>query len=138
MKIEVKHLGLAGMRDVRFRALDVMERKWIYGHYVVLGMFSHLIDCVWEKDKTHATPIVSYTLGQYTGITDVNDTEIYEGDIVTADSEYDGIITNVVSWYRGGFTVGGHTFRELYNIEVVGNIHDKNYLSKGVNKNEDD
>lgn len=116
----------------------MLEKEWVYGDYTVVNMGLDMYECIVERGKESVTPIVLHTLGQYTGITDVNDTEIYEGDIITADSEYDGIITNVVSWYRGGFTVGGYTFRELYNIEVVGNIHDKNYLSKGVNKNEDD
>lgn len=116
----------------------MLGKEWVYGGYTVVNMGLDMYGCIVERGKESATPIVLHTLGEYTGIKDINDIEIYEGDIVTTDSEYDGIITNVVSWYRGGFTVGGHTFRELYNIEVVGNIHDKNYLSKGVNKNEND
>lgn len=101
----------------------MLGKEWVYGDYTVVNMGLDMYECIVERGKESATPIVLHTLGQYTGITDVNGTEIYEGDIITADSEYDGIITNVVYWYRGGFIVGGYTFRELYNIEVVGNIY---------------
>lgn len=106
----------------------MLNKEWVYGDYSTVSLGLDMYECIIERGKESATPIVLYTLGQYTGITDVNGTEIYEGDIVTADSEYGGIVTNAVVWYRGGFNVGNHTFKQLGNIEVIDNIHNHKQL----------
>lgn len=118
------------MRDIRFRAIDYVNQNWVYGSYVLVNNGIEVVECIWELNSTRATPIDPSTLGEYTGITDVNGTEIYEGDIITADSEYGGIIVNNVYWYCGGFHAGNHTFKQLGNIEVVDNIYNHKQLLK--------
>ena len=60
---------------------------------------------------------------QFTGLTDVNGRDIYEGDIVLADSEYGEKVRDIVYWSYGSFYVSNHTFKQLNNIEVIGNTH---------------
>ena len=123
------------MRKIKFRAM-MIGKKWVYGDYTVVNMGLDMYECIVEREKESATPIVLYTLGQYTGITDMNGTEIYEGDIVVADSEYGDKITDIVCWSYGSFYVANHTFKQINNVEVIGNIYEhKHLLEENENEN---
>lgn len=63
-----------------------------------------------------------------TGIRDVNDVEIHEGDIVKTDSLYGNVVINVVLRLYGSYCVSNHTFKEFDNVEVIGNIYQNAYL----------
>ena len=94
------------------------------------------------------------TIGQYTGLTDKNGKKIFEGDIVKVEHDinetfsrgsieqnslevWDEVvdtvdITEVVSFINGSFTVAEWDLGwfKLYEIEVIGNIHDNPELLK--------
>lgn len=134
------------MRQIKFRAKVKGEDEWRYGSLLtyadgecnIITETGHRID-TWNVDPA--------TLGQFTGLTDCNGKEIYEGDIVVADRYpffCDGKpnYVAVVEWNDCGFAA----FYELHKesnakgisvdcpcdfdsdtanrYRVIGNIHD--------------
>ena len=80
--------------------------------------------CVWHE-------VIPETAGQYIGLADVNENEIFEGDIVRAEDHYgfeDIVLKGVVEFKNGSFGVRvNKTFYKWnnYSAEILGNIHDK-------------
>ena len=79
--------------------------------------------------------VIPETIGQYTGLTDKNGKKIFEEDIVKVTN--DNGETNLCScgigdvcfydgaWYIGGEVNDGlYDVKNIYYIEVIGNIHD--------------
>jgi uncharacterized phage protein (TIGR01671 family) len=87
------------MRETKFRGKTIQSKKWVYGYYFqtpltdeetnskpedgwsfLSGRPRHCIskdNCVYEVNPE--------TLGEYSGLKDKNDTEIYEYDLVKVD-----------------------------------------------------
>ena len=109
-----------------FRGKDYTGR-WRVGHPIPSLYGGWKIRCI----ETHCgeTYIDEYLIkddiSQFTGLTDKNDTKIFEGDIVKADN---GHISEVVFW-KGLFCLicrchGTHKALLNDNVIVIGNIHD--------------
>lgn len=139
------------MRTIRYRAKvklpedklilrkhEVPEGQWVYGE-------PHTIDCPIPHIHTvfeGKQPIDKETVGQFTGMADINGRQIYEGDIVRVRVSNDRFKKNprfrngVVAFceYDGGWTNGCY-FRFLpQRMEVIGNIHDNPELMQGGEK----
>ena len=135
-------------REIKFRGKDLTNGMWYYGYYIKTKEESKIIT---DDGFVFIKP---ETIGQFTGLKDTNDKEIYEGDIVTSDTypfvdgegnrNYHGVVT----WLEDGFvvetvrsvetTVRGISERNTERItdflsrlpEVIGNIHDNKELLK--------
>ena len=115
-------------RDIKFRAWHTpfsgrkFGQKYLYGSNV-LSFYNMKPD--------------QYELEQFTGLTDVNGTEIYEGDIVrmhviilSPDDKIGVVKYSPQYGYSIHFTSGRMARQEYWaaadkhTIEVIGNIHD--------------
>lgn len=65
-------------REIKFRGRCVITGNWAYGYYYISKGHSIIRD---EKDNECI--VLPKTVGEYTGLKDNNDKDIYEGDIVS-------------------------------------------------------
>ena len=135
------------MRDYKFSGKCKDNGEWVFGGilqhdgYVAILHFSDYHE--WHD----FIEVIPETVGQYTGLKDKHQVEIYEGDICTANwydlTELNHTTTGVIEFSPGWMSYwladyDNKTFEELngygnysWDIEVIGNIHDNPELLKG-------
>lgn len=137
-------------REIKFRGKDLIHNKWIYGG---LAEDRHDNAVILPKNNWQKGGCVDkYTIGQFTGLRDINGREIYEGDIVNFDdslySVYAHSYTGKVVFYKGQFCVEHYEdcftttfYTPLFKDDfadkkttVLGNIYDNPELLKGESK----
>jgi hypothetical protein len=104
------------MRQIKFRAWSPRKQKFIDYDYQ-LGI---------EYDETDYENCI---FQQFTGLTDINNKEIYEGDILDfRPYDYDQTIVEYdsVVWKDGCYWVHGERLYEFSNSSIVGNIFEGN------------
>lgn len=122
------------MRQIKFRAQDIASNKWLYG-----DLRHHKDDvCIFEQGGTKGEQVKRDTVGQFTGLRDINGKDIYEGDILDVDyADEDSYLE--VRFVRGVFAFlwNGDLDDEFPCnapthewAKVIGNIYDNPKLLK--------
>ena len=147
------------MRPIKYRAKDAKTGEWLYGYYVEQHMpeydndqpdritgYTHLPmlfnDEPGLRDSFYWHEVVSDTVGQFTGLRDINGKDIYEGDIL--DVNYADEESHLdVRFVRGMFAFlwNGDLDDEFPCnapthewAKVIGNIHDNPELLTNTNR----
>ena len=126
------------MRTIKFRG-KTTKGAWLYGD------LEHLVDngtkmtYIFDDVLSQGGAVLPETVGQFTGLKDKNNNEIYEGDIL----QMNGSAKLEVQFLHGGFgyclmfgdvLFGGNSsfqfnpFDKDESFEVIGNIHDNEDL----------
>lgn len=138
------------MRQIKFRAQEIASNKWLYG-----DLRHHKDDvCIFEQGGMNGEQVKRDTVGQFTGLTDEFDREVYEGDIIMLDGSPE-MGVRVVVFYEESFNIatrkeydcllqGAHPYLNDYAhmdclntwsnsglVRVVGNIYDNPELLEG-------
>lgn len=137
------------MRTIKFRGKTHGNGKWYYGSLVYSDEINAAIyfqigrGLVKTMDWVYVIP---KTVGQFSGLYDCNEKEIFEGDILKW--EKDGLLYVVKFWdgmfyasveecndgILGGFPLYALTKYEDRKCKIVGNIYDNPELLKGGEK----
>ena len=119
------------MREIKFRGKE-HTGDWITGGFVQKRGVPHIVAHIVDRgvDEWRAIPVIPATVGQFTGLRDAKGVEIYEGDVLRAES---GKIYEVI-FGQGAYRIK-HSTRKLLLVdgwyyEVIGNVHDAPELMK--------
>jgi uncharacterized phage protein (TIGR01671 family) len=128
------------MRDIKFRGKREFDCEWVFGDLLQYesgeaAIFSTKLShygCeateIYKRDN-----VIPETIGQYTGLTDKNGKEIYEGDIIktfTNGSPFIGEVYYEDAQWFGAQDYLGYAI-EFGKAEIIGNQYENPELLEG-------
>ncbi len=132
------------MREIEFRGKQITTGEWLYG-----DIRHHKDDvCIFMQGSNKGEIVKQETVGQYTGLKDMNGKKIYEGDILRweyedydSDTGWHGRVKKkcAVTFEYGSFIIPAYPYyiggcldfdEQNSAFEVIGNIYDNFELLK--------
>lgn len=118
------------MREIKFRGIWEKTGKKIYSVTMACGNNPKSKNDMFFYYRGRWRKVIKESIGQFTGLTDKNGVEIYEGDVVQCKnrlkrSEFQVEYDNCEFVANDGISSQNLYYFSLYNIiEVIGNIHE--------------
>lgn len=118
------------MRTIKYRGKSVIDKQWVFGSFVLCthNAIADIYDIVADNNDMTQTTVLSYTVGQFTGLHDDNDSEIYEDDIIhIAGRGFEEYDFGVVTWHENGYFFVDDSFgkHEKTNVNPIGDFFDR-------------
>ena len=126
------------MREILFRGKRIANGEWVQGYICRYGWTGKEKDYIIPDyaSALYTAEIDPETVGQYTGLTDMNGRKIFEGDTVwnSYDEDYGKVEwDNDMAKFIITFPTFTVDFANVYGeeLEIVGNVYDNPELLKG-------
>jgi uncharacterized phage protein (TIGR01671 family) len=132
------------MREILFRGKNVGSGKWYYGYYVnQYGAHEIYMPDGTDDSGFDRHHVIPETVGQYTGLNDMNGTKIFEGDITnfkTTAYHFKNCRIKYRSYHGRYCAIDNkgceYPMDKTFKYEVIGNIHDNPELMRGAENDE--
>lgn len=120
------------MREIVFRGKRCDNGSFVFGNLLLLTKFDimhgDLAAVICNYEDGYLYNVIPETIGQYTGIKDINGASIFEGDLVECEN-YHGIVYGRVAYYHSYFYLSCYEFsdeilRDCCKFNVLGNIYE--------------
>lgn len=123
------------MREIKFRAWDLRNNKWFHQDLFIMTNAGFYPDFR-EFDDDQSLWDHEFDLMQYTGLTDKNGVEIYEGDIILrryySPMFKQNLETKMAIEWNERDTSFGLWKEKIQYVEVIGNIYENPELLEGA------